>query len=488
MFADVNGDGKADFCRMVGGATTGNPIRPSCLLADNTPVPPTNTPPTCNNFSLTLNSGNSATLDFTNKVSDAQDAAANLKIKLYALPTCGSITNANGITATSGQNYNVSELTYKACSPNNSTQDTISYSVVDTGSLVSSNCSIGISITPTSSINPAPTCNSFSLTLNSGSSNTLNFTSYVSDAQDPTANLKIKLNTLPSSCGSITSANGSAAVSGQSYSVSELIYKACSTNITTQDTMSYSVVDTGSLESSKCSIGISINAAPPTNTTNNYCLKLKTLSLGSVGDLDRKNEEIELEITSLNKQLDCGIFLFDIVKNVKDKNLNINIPCNSGDFVDVRFIERDNCNDDMTLKKIQCTVTGQGIQLPIQITPDNTATSYTQCISSTKEIQACGDVNLGIVGGSFCSAYTWGKEECGTTQVSETASEYILVYEVVNQGCDFSATNLQRNEYCYYDHYIPGPTCNTSPTTSDATTLDYSTALMAFSALTLFFD
>jgi hypothetical protein len=347
--------------------------------------------------------------------------------------------------------------------------------------------------------NTPPTCNSFSFTLNSGSSNTLNFASYVSDAQDPATNLKIKLNTLPT-CGSITSVNGSAATSGQSYSISELIYKACSTNTAAiQDTISYSVVDTDSLESSKCNIGVSINAVtptpthtPPTNTTNNYCLKLKTLSLGSVGDLDRKNEEIELEITSLNKQLDCGIFIFDIVKNVKDKNININIPCSKGGFVDIRFIERDICNDDMTLKKLECEVTGRSVQLTIQITPDNTATSYTQCISSTKETQVCGDIKVGIVGGSFCYAYQWGKEECGTTQVSETTSEYILVYEVVDQGCDFGATNLQSNEHCYSEHYYPGPTCNANAgstnATSDATTLDYSIALIAFSTLTLFFD
>ena len=231
----------------------------------------------------------------------------------------------------------------------------------------------------------------------------------------------------------------------------------------------------------------------PTQSTNKAnCLKLKTLSLGSVGDLDRKNEEIELEITSLNKQLDCGLFIFDIVKNVKDKNININIPCSKGGFVDIRFIERDICNDDMTLKKLECEVTGRSVQLTIQITPDNTATSYTQCISSTKETQVCGDIKVGIVGGSFCYAYQWGKEECGTTQVSETTSEYILVYEVVDQGCDFGATNLQSNEHCYYDHYYPGPTCSTLPTTTsvsgDATTLDCSTAGLLLCTFLVFYN
>ena len=326
---------------------------------------------------------------------------------------------------------------------------------------------------PTSPTNTAPICSNFSLTSSGGTSTVLSFSSNVIYAQDPINNLKIKLYDLPQ-CGNIANAGGITAVIGQSYSVNELVYRSC--NTAAQGTFSYSVVDSGSLESSKCNINLVVNSTP--DPINKFCLKLKTLSLGSVGDLNRKNEEIELEIKSLDKQLDCGLFLFDIEKNLKDKNLNINIPCNPGDFVDIRFIERDNCNDDIALKKIGCDVTGKSVQLPIQITPDNTATSYTQCISSTKEKQVCDFVKVGIVGGLFCSAYQWDKEECGTTQVSETHSEYILVYEVVmNQGCDFGATNLQSNEHCYYDHYYPGPTCNALPNptaSSDGTTLDYS--------------
>ena len=247
----------------------------------------------------------------------------------------------------------------------------------------------------------------------------------------------------------------------------------------------------------------STTSTTPTSTTPTtsvptiaptLCLKLKTLTLGSIGDLDRKNEEIELEIKSLNKQLDCGLFLFDIAKNVKDKNLNINIPCNSGDFVDIRFIERDNCNDDITLKKLECDLTGKSIQLPIEITSDSTATSYDQCIDSAKNTQSCNNINT--VGGRFCSKYQWNKEECGTTtQVSETTSKYILIYEVTNQKCDFDPTNLQSNEGCLNSNYYPGPICefattiqpssDTTQSSNDAIPLGHSTALMALAWLCL---
>ena len=66
--------------------------------------------------SFTLNSNTSTALSFN--VSDAQDPTANLKIKLNTLPTCGSIVNSGMIAAVLGQNYNVRELTYKACSTN----------------------------------------------------------------------------------------------------------------------------------------------------------------------------------------------------------------------------------------------------------------------------------------------------------------------------------------------------------------------------------
>lgn len=45
MFADVNGDDRADFCRMVGTNTYNNPIRPSCLLSANDPSPSTSPQP-----------------------------------------------------------------------------------------------------------------------------------------------------------------------------------------------------------------------------------------------------------------------------------------------------------------------------------------------------------------------------------------------------------------------------------------------------------
>ena len=200
-----------------------------------------------------------------------------------------------------------------------------------------------------------------------------------------------------------------------------------------------------------------------TSPVGNSCLILKALILGSIGDIDRNNEEIEFEIKSGDTQLNCGLFLFDIVKNVKDKNLNIKIPCVKGEFVDVRVIERDVCNDDMTLESIKCESTEGLLRLEIKISADATSTSYTQCTIASKEVQGCVDASVGEViqvGGEFCYAYEWGKEECGATQVSETASEYVLEYEVSEGECNFDWSELSEEEYCGYHQYYPGPVCD----------------------------
>ena len=108
-------------------------------------------------------------------------------------------------------------------------------------------------------LSTAPTCSSFSLTSNGNTSTALSFGSNVNDAQDPINNLKIKLYDLPQ-CGSIINAGGITVVSGQSYSVNELVYRSCSA--ATQSILSYSVVDSGFLESSRCNLNLIVNSAP----------------------------------------------------------------------------------------------------------------------------------------------------------------------------------------------------------------------------------
>ena len=60
------------------------------------------------------------------------------------------------------------------------------------------------------------------------------------------------------------------------------------------------------------------------NFSAGYHIVIKSMHLRSIGDLDRNNEEIELEITSNGQMLDCGLFLFDVEKGKKDIDLNIN--------------------------------------------------------------------------------------------------------------------------------------------------------------------
>jgi len=158
---------------------------------------------------------------------------------------------------------------------------------------------------------------------------------------------------------------------------------------------------------------------------------LENLSLGSIGDLDRSNEEIEMEINSKNsynkeKYLNCGLYQFETAQS-KIMSLAINIPCTKGEYVDIRFVERDNCNDDTMLLPIMCDTTSLKNNVKIEINPDGTVTGYTQCIHSSNEVSSGLNGGMSAVaeaGGSFSHAYTWGKEECGNSELQETTSEY----------------------------------------------------------------
>ena len=208
-----------------------------------------------------------------------------------------------------------------------------------------------------------------------------------------------------------------------------------------------------------------ISTASPTCSPTSVCLNLnlKSLHLGSVGDLDRNNEEIEIHIKSGIEELDCGLYLFDMLRQTQDQTLNISIPCINDEFVKVRFYERDNCNDDTRLESIKCALTNGLQNLEVAISSDNTETSYTKCRSSSNTGTACVDASVGTVvqvGGSYCNEYTWGTEECGTNTVSETSSQYTLEYEVTNGTCC-----SQNTIKCTVGgQYYPGPICSNIPT------------------------
>lgn len=211
--------------------------------------------------------------------------------------------------------------------------------------------------------------------------------------------------------------------------------------------------------------GLVPSVVPTKAPTSLYrCLSLTYLHLSSIGDLDRKNEEIELHITSNRlpstdrSEFSCGLFLFDLTSN-DDKELDIVVPCMQGENVLVRMYERDNCNDDTVAQAISCDDTGEQTKvLDFDITADDTTTEYTKCISFSNAVEGCIEGGSATIGGSFCSQYTWGEEECGTIGVKETTSKYILEYRVEDRPCDLEYKN-KVDKICPYDSYIPGPTC-----------------------------
>jgi len=85
------------------------------------------------------------------------------------------------------------------------------------------------------------------------------------------------------------------------------------------------------------------------------CLNIKKLTLSTPGDLDRRNEEIEIVVSNSadSMNLDCGLFLLDI-QNTTSKNLNIKFPCSIDENVEIRFIERDICSDDFVTITVKC--------------------------------------------------------------------------------------------------------------------------------------
>ncbi|MBY0581149.1 MAG: hypothetical protein K2P53_05670 [Rickettsiales bacterium] len=235
----------------------------------------------------------------------------------------------------------------------------------------------------------------------------INFMNYLSDSEDPSNMLKIKIISLPT-LGSLQDSSGNAVVVGGVYDP-QLNYKAKDCDSEGYDMFNYVSRDTFEYQSVSSTVTLhlqhSSGTTSPDASTDNFCLNLKKIILGSVGDIDRNNEEIEFEIKSGDTQLNCGLFLFDIVKNVKDKNLNIKIPCVKGEFVDIRVIERDVCNDDMTLESIECESTEGLSRLEIKISADATSTSYTQCVTASNQVQDCVDASVGEViqvGGELC--------------------------------------------------------------------------------------
>jgi hypothetical protein len=209
----------------------------------------------------------------------------------------------------------------------------------------------------------------------------------------------------------------------------------------------------------------------------NFCenfLILKNLILSSPGDLDRNNEEIEVEVKTEKNTLDCGLFLFDIAGGVDERPLDILLPCDRGELVSLLFIERDNCDDDRELVSIRCDYNG-GIteEVVINIEPEYTKTSRSNCISHANAMGACLSTSLSApinqameleVGGSACTEYIWGESECSGEELSETISEYYLRYKIIESDPNhpLSCHGIQSPNWCRDGTAYPGLLCGGS--------------------------
>ena len=109
--------------------------------------------------------------------------------------------------------------------------------------------------------NLKPTCNDFSLLSRADGSVALAFSSFISDNEDGNSGLSVKFYNLPS-CGIISDAAGQAMASAKAYSALQMSYKAC--NNVAQNNVSYSVIDSGGLESSVCKVILNTMHAAPT--------------------------------------------------------------------------------------------------------------------------------------------------------------------------------------------------------------------------------
>jgi len=234
-----------------------------------------------------------------------------------------------------------------------------------------------------------------------------------------------------------------------------------------------SSLPSSTLTSTKTStISVAPTVIPEAILTDERCLKLISLHIESIGDLDKTNEEIEIEVVTSKNKLDCGLFLFELPR--KDKNLQISIPCDKEELVNLRFLERDVCNDDMALKNIECEATDRVQTLAIEIHPDRT--TYDQCIEASTTVPECGGLGIEAIndpkiGGAFCHMYHWGKKECGFKNASESISSYELRYKVTPSSCLAEWDKLE-NAKCDLEGHLAGPNCS-SQITSEGVHSDF---------------
>lgn len=206
-----------------------------------------------------------------------------------------------------------------------------------------------------------------------------------------------------------------------------------------------------------------VKSTPSSAPEGDMCLNLRKITLSSPGDIDRTNEELEIIIYLDNGGMiwssDCGLFLFNTISGPLENNLNIKVPCIGGNYVGLRLIERDVCNDDIVYLTINCDEV-KNERTTITIPADDTKISISKCLEHTDESQVCINVDNKVIGGGFCNTYTWNQNECNGIERSETTSSYILLHDIEAVPCTFDSSQLSGNAICKSGDYISGPICD----------------------------
>merc|ERR1712160_61889 len=154
---------------------------------------------------FTKNITTTDTIDFSAHVSDEETDDANLTIKLKSLPTKGVLTVSAGNAVTETP-YAISAITYTSNAAQCATAytESFTYSVTDASSAESLVGTVNISATKH---NCVPESTTFTKTITT--TDTIDFTTHVSDEETGDANLTIKLKSLPTK-GVLTVSAGNA--------------------------------------------------------------------------------------------------------------------------------------------------------------------------------------------------------------------------------------------------------------------------------------
>ena len=413
------------------------------------------TRPTSQDFTVTI--ACEGILDFSQYVASSEILLSPMKIKLYSLPSAGTLvdTSTKSSYAVPNAYYNLNQLMYSANSCNYFGSDNFTYAAVDNNLIESAISMTTVYVTNTTSVyNVRPTATGFTRDINC--TGAVYFNEHVSSGKYSVDQLKIIVTKMPI-IGKLWINDQESVVEGNEYLMNYMQYQFSKCTAKIRDYFAYKVIDLMGMESVEANVVV--NNYDYVNP-NYKCLKLKQLHLDTIADLDGVNEEIEIQISTHQNIVDCGIFFFN-PNNYYTSAMNIFVPCQDGMPFNVTFIERDVCNDDLKNISLMCTETNQIVNMEVDIsTSKNYRTSHYYSLIIADKFGGCSnltDNRTPQVGGRFCDKYTWVKAECGSSGNETITAQYTFQYEITSENCeifwDYQST-------CYLEPFINGVSCN----------------------------